>query len=230
MSTVPTIVDTEYGDVLHGVELTPQQKTQLYIDGFLVLRDVVSRQLTREARRRVLSPTENERASDPSSSPCLADCINKSRLRPLLQSLIGDFDPPQATQVAFTSPAAPVPLGQEAKNNVARPYQPRMQRGFNHHGHPEQGYPFYNAQIHNDGIATYGVVGSGFQNVGHQSKPQEVPPPEVTDQEIYWRCINGPWSSQPSCYNGSVGRHAENYRCGSQSNFDLKSAFDVPPQ
>ena len=167
-SSVPTTVDTERGSQLQGLELTREQKLQLYRDvrpaavllarsrppreepltepcraqGFVVLKGVVPRELTQRAKTALRefddstakNLSEGRHPIGPSiigASAEITDLINASPFTPVLKSLIGEFDPPTATQVAVL----PVTDGEESA-------------GFNGAGYPEEGFPFYNAGIH----------------------------------------------------------------------------------
>ena len=107
-------------------------------------------------------PAENPIGSE----PAILNLINASKFRPVLQSLIGDFDEPTATQVAVTPPGTDYISGKEDGAE-----------GFNGCGYREEGFPYYNAIVHMDGL-TGGVTPKRF-----------VPEEEMSDQEIYWRYV-----------------------------------------
>ena len=70
-----------------------------------MLKGVVPKEMTAEARRRIFEPTDEERekgAGSLGSAPEITDLINKSRFSDLIQNTIGEFDPPQSTQVGVT--------------------------------------------------------------------------------------------------------------------------------
>ena len=70
-----------------------------------MLKGVVPKEMTAEARRRIFEPTDEERekgAGSLGSAPEITDLINKSRFSDLIKNTIGDFDPPQSTQVGVT--------------------------------------------------------------------------------------------------------------------------------
>ena len=128
------LVDTERGSPLEGVELTRAQELQLYRDGFIVLKGVIDKKLTKEARRLLKEAADGEAPihagrADIGSRVELTNLINKSRFTPLLQSLIGDFDPPQGTHVGVL------------------PVTPRKDQ-------TKSALPFYNAGVHMDGLTT----------------------------------------------------------------------------
>eukprot|EP01045_Picozoa_sp_COSAG04_P010972 COSAG04_NODE_691_length_11104_cov_6.949841_8_plen_311_part_00 len=83
-------------------------------------------------------PAENPIGSE----PAILDLINASKFRPVLQSLIGDFDEPSATQVAVTPPGTDYISGKLDG-----------QEGFNSCGYREEGFPYYNAIVHMDGLS-----------------------------------------------------------------------------
>ena len=110
--------------------------------GFVVLKGVVPRELTQRAKTALRefddstakNLSEGRHPIGPSiigASAEITDLINASPFTPVLKSLIGEFDPPTATQVAVL----PVTDGEESA-------------GFNGAGYPEEGFPFYNAGIH----------------------------------------------------------------------------------
>ena len=83
-------------------------------------------------------PAENPIGSE----PAILNLINASKFRPVLQSLIGDFDEPTATQVAVTPPGTDYISGKEDGAE-----------GFNGCGYREEGFPYYNAIVHMDGLS-----------------------------------------------------------------------------
>lgn len=139
VSSEAATVDTERGSVLGdgdptstAFELSREQKLQLYRDGFIVLKNVIGKDLTSAARKALAEaegPVHPGRA-DIGSKPEITNLINKSKFTPLLKSLIGDFDPPVGTHVGVL----PVANGAAASGNDV--------------------LPFYNAFIHMDGLTT----------------------------------------------------------------------------
>lgn len=89
-------------------ELTQQEKQKLYEDGFIVLRGVVPRDLTFEARRTInMFAGRNgirRHYHDISTSSALPDLINKSDLGPIMRNTMGPFDPPQRGFAAILYP------------------------------------------------------------------------------------------------------------------------------
>eukprot|EP01052_Picozoa_sp_SAG31_P005229 SAG31_NODE_227_length_19818_cov_6.503271_6_plen_176_part_00 len=130
MSSVPTTVDIERGSPLEGDRLTLAQQEQLYHDGFVVLKRVVSKELTARARQRIFDPTSEQRDLATGSSPEVLNLINKSPFADVIRNTIGDFDSPTFTQVAITP----------ANTSSNRAYHPTMRNGeaFNLLGHPEE--------------------------------------------------------------------------------------------
>jgi hypothetical protein len=197
MSSVPTRVDTERGSPLEGVELTRAQKLTLYRDGFVVLKGVVPRELTRAARRRIFEPTEAERregAGKLGFAPEITGLLINSPFRAVLENTLGEFDRPISTQVGVT-PAGGTRTAENAKKYRRNSPNGGGGDGYNLLGYHEEGFPFYNATIHMDGLTTCPI-------------PQERCAEERTPEEIYLDYIDGPWSEQSG---GSRGRHAENY-------------------
>ena len=146
MSSIPTVVDTEAGSPLEGVQLTEAQKLKLYNDGFVVLKGVVPKEMTAAARRRIFEPTDEEKARGVAhlgSAPEITDLLNKSRFAELIRHTIGDFDDVRSTQVGITpanSTANAVGKGfnlvgypEEVCGLIARPQITALQVSFEHH-------------------------------------------------------------------------------------------------
>ena len=131
----------------------------------MVLKNVVSKELTAAAKAHMAADVAGEfganatgrtcairlsasqpltaaRAENPiGSEPAILNLINASKFRPVLQSLIGEFDEPTATQVAVTPPGTDYISGKEDGAE-----------GFNGCGYREEGFPYYNAIVHMDGL------------------------------------------------------------------------------
>ncbi len=80
-------------------ELTLDQKRDFYNDGFIVLRDIVPRELTRSAKRRIHVMIGREGSlrrhyKDLSVAPELPALVNETSLGDLLRNTMGEFDPP----------------------------------------------------------------------------------------------------------------------------------------
>jgi hypothetical protein len=176
------LVDVERGSPLEGVELTRDQKIQLYRDGFLVLNGVINKGLTTEARRLIAEEIAaggqlHPGRADFGSKLGISALINNSRFRPLLQSLIGDFDPPQGTRVGV------LPVDQKlSKYNSS--------------------LPFFNAHIHMDGLSTTSTQG-GDPNLEPSSLFGNEGP---ADLELFHKHYAAYIGS-----GRNPGRHAENY-------------------
>ena len=89
-------------------ELTLGQKRSLYRDGFIVLKDVVSPDLTFEARRTInmFAGQKGGRRHyhDIGTSQAIPNLINQSSLGEILTSTMGPFDPPQRGFAAILYP------------------------------------------------------------------------------------------------------------------------------
>ena len=194
------LVDTEKGSVLEGVELTRSQKLQLWHDGFIVLKGVIDKKLTSEARGVLLAVKEKaakEKAeglhpgrADIGSRPEITALINKSRFTPLLKSLIGEFDAPQGTHVGVL------------------PVTPEK--------HREKSYlPFYNAAVHMDGLTTTGT------QTGDRSMPASslFGNESAADLELFHHHYLAYIS-----HGGNPGRHAENYGTNGGMLFQVRTA------
>eukprot|EP01043_Picozoa_sp_COSAG02_P036214 COSAG02_NODE_2638_length_8353_cov_13.889145_7_plen_184_part_00 len=143
VSSEAATVDVERGSVLgdgdpssNAFELTREQKLQLYRDGFIVVKNVIDKDLT-SAARKALEEAEGDLhpgRADVGSKPEITNLINKSKFTPLLKSLIGDFDAPVGTHVGV------LPVDEMAGTPATRAANDVL--------------PFYNAFIHMDGLTT----------------------------------------------------------------------------
>jgi hypothetical protein len=189
-------VRAERGTPLRGAALTPAQKEQLYREGFVILQDALPSSLTTACKRRITQPTAAEAEADTvdkegsmarsggaGRAPEVLACINNPAVTGILTDLIGAFDPPADTVVAFVPPERPR-LGANQAPGVR----------YNGAGYPDQHWPFFDAMLHMDG----GTPG------------QQRPPPDerVSDEAIYWDYVHryGP-------DGGTTARDAENGAC-----------------
>ena len=80
-------------------KLTDDEKRDFYRDGFVVLRNLISAELIETALSRYRA---NQNGLEMMHATEFTDLINKSRFSDLIKNTIGDFDPPQSTQVGVT--------------------------------------------------------------------------------------------------------------------------------
>ena len=104
-------------------ELTLAEKKRLYEDGFIVLKDAVSEELTFQARRTIhmFAGRNGIRRAyhDISTSSALPDLVNKSILGELLRNTVGPYDPPERGFAAILYP-------QEAQDNPNYGWHPHL--------------------------------------------------------------------------------------------------------
>ncbi len=95
-----------------NTELTHEQKLQLFHDGYIVLKGAVSDQLVESARARIKAARKGENLAP---SVELTNLVNASNVTPILNNVMGQFDPPSHCQVGVTKQSAPrdhfTPLG-----------------------------------------------------------------------------------------------------------------------
>ena len=84
--------------------LTLEQKRTLYHDGYIILRNVVSKELVQAARQRILAAKEGENLAKAKE---MTDLVNASSIPPILTEAMGTFDPPIACQVGVRKISEP---------------------------------------------------------------------------------------------------------------------------
>ena len=115
--------------------LTLDQKRALYRDGYVVLRNVVPKELVEAARQRILTAAEGELLSKAKE---MTDVINASPITPILTEAMGKFDPPIACQVGIREISEPGDF-------------------FNSLGYRERDMPYHAASVHVDGCLTINI-------------------------------------------------------------------------
>jgi hypothetical protein len=117
---------------MSATSMNLEQKRQLYRDGFIVLKAAVSQELVHNARLRIKNAKKGENLGPTQE---MTDLINASSITPILHEVMGQFDPPVASQVG-----------------VIKPTEPSAQ--FNNLGYRDVDQPYYGASIHMDGSIT----------------------------------------------------------------------------
>jgi hypothetical protein len=112
--------------------LSTEQKRQLYRDGFVILKNAVSKELVDAARARIKNAAKGENLGGARE---MTDLVNASSITPILNEAMGQFDPPTACQVGVLKPRAP---GEQ----------------FNNLGYRDKDMPYYGAEVHMDGNIT----------------------------------------------------------------------------
>ena len=90
--------------------LIEAEKRQFYEDGFLILRQVIPRELTEAARRKWNTTPRKERGggnglgSTLGTQPEFLDLVMKSCIKPLLEHEMGPFSDPVGAMLAVTPP------------------------------------------------------------------------------------------------------------------------------
>ncbi len=112
--------------------LSLEQKQALYRDGYVIVRNAVSAALVEAARARMRSAQKGESLS---GDKAMTDLINASLVTPILNEVMGQFDPPSACQVAVTKLSTP-------------------SERFTPPGYRDCDVPYYGAALHMDGNIT----------------------------------------------------------------------------
>jgi len=127
--------------------LTLEQKKDLYRDGYIVLRNAVSKELVAAARARIRAAKKGENLGP---SKAMTNLLNASSITPILTEAMGKFDPPIVCQIGVRKVGKP----EERFNNV---------------GYRDKDMPYYGAETHMDGSITI----SAPQEV-QQGTPEEI--------------------------------------------------------
>lgn len=118
-------------------ELTLPQKRTFYEDGFIVLKDAVSRQLTFEARRTINMYAGQKgirrHYADIARSSAITDLVKKSDLGKIMRNTMGPYDPPERGFAAVLYPREP-------------------SDGVGSHGLPDAQLPNFGFNPHIDGL------------------------------------------------------------------------------
>eukprot|EP00935_MAST-01C_sp_MAST-1C-sp1_P000743 g743.t1 len=146
-----TRVNTQTAVPLEGIDLTLEQKRQLYRDGFIILKGAVSKELTSAARKRIKAAKRGENLSGAKE---MTDLVNESKVTPVLRNLMGDFDPVSLAQVGVLPPRKPFD-------------------NYTSVGYRDSDLPYYGTNIHMDGICT---IMSGIPQ--HRSEVEGMSPDE----------------------------------------------------
>ena len=112
--------------------MTLEQKRQFYRDGYIVLKQAVSKDLVAKARQCLAGAKKGEYVGPRKE---MLDLLTASSLTPILHEAMGEFDPPVNCQVAI--------------NPVREPGD-----GFTPLGYRDKDIPYYAAGIHMDGNIT----------------------------------------------------------------------------
>ena len=84
--------------------MTLEQKRDLYRDGYIILKNVVSDELVEAARARIKRAQKGERLG---GDKTMTDLVNASSITPILHEAMGYFDPPVHCQVGVIKPSKP---------------------------------------------------------------------------------------------------------------------------
>ncbi|MEM8767588.1 MAG: hypothetical protein AAGE43_09105 [Pseudomonadota bacterium] len=84
--------------------LTPAQKHRLFHDGYLILKNAVSQSLVDAARARIKAAEKGENLT---GEVALTDLVNRSEVTPILNDVMGAFDPPSRVQVGVIKRSEP---------------------------------------------------------------------------------------------------------------------------
>jgi len=114
------------------VALSDAQKRTLYHDGFVIVKGAVSQSLVDAARARIRNA---ERGENLSGDKAMTDLVNASGVTPILYEVMGNFDPPSASQVGVLKKRAPG-------------------THYNSLGYRDCDMPYFGSQLHMDGNIT----------------------------------------------------------------------------
>lgn len=151
-------------------KLSDAQKRQLYHDGFLIIKDALSKEMTGAAKAAIkqtaaLAKRGEQPAVPLGANEAMTGLVNGSVLTPLLTEAMGTFTPPHFAQVGI------LPIQRDGAGE------------FGNTGYRRCEMPYYASETHFDGSITIGV-------------PQEKW--EGTEEERYWRHIHsGPKGNVP---------------------------------
>ena len=112
--------------------LTLEEKQFLKRDGYVIVRNAVSRDLVEAAQARIKCAEKGESLA---GDAAMTDLINRSTVTPILHDVMGLFDPPAQCQVAITKISQP---GER----------------FTPPGYRDKDVPYYGAALHMDGSIT----------------------------------------------------------------------------
>lgn len=129
--------------------LTDAQKLQLFRDGYIIIKGAVSKEITAAAKAAIKAAAAQGKANTATArsggqpaapvnigaSDPMLNLVNTSRVTPILNDLMGYFDPPKACQVGVLPPR------QAGDQYTAVGYRDRD-------------VPYYGANTHMDGICT----------------------------------------------------------------------------
>ena len=113
-------------------QLSLEQKQFLYSNGYIVIKNAVSDDLVSSALSRIKSAKKGENLSVEKS---MTDLVNASSITPVLNEVMGQFDPPQAAQIG-----------------VLKKRQPGDH--YNNLGYKDKDMPYYGTELHMDGNIT----------------------------------------------------------------------------
>ena len=115
-------------------KLSDDEKRDFYRDGFVVLRDIIPKELIATAQGRY---REGENGLDMMHATEFTDLINKSPLTSILRDAMGEFDPPTAAR------------------HIVRPPSQKPGDHFDALGYRDKDIPYFGANLHMDGEAVY---------------------------------------------------------------------------
>ena len=76
--------------------VTEEQKRTLYKDGYIVVKNAVSDDLVASALTRIEAATKGEKLGQDAT---MTDLVNASTVTPILNEIMGEFDPPTHCQI-----------------------------------------------------------------------------------------------------------------------------------
>ncbi len=121
--------------------LTLEEKQFLKCEGYVIVRNAVSRDLVEAAQARIKRAEKGESLA---SDAAMTDLINRSTVTPILNDVMGQFDPPTQCQVAITK--------------ISQPSE-----RFTPPGYRDKDVPYHGDALHMDGSITIAPPPSAAQ-------------------------------------------------------------------
>ncbi len=114
------------------MNVSDDARRRFFHDGYIILKDVVPEGLVNAARARIKAAKKGESLAP---APELSDLVNLSDVTPILNELMGEFDPPSMTHVGVIK-----------KSEPGEHYNPL--------GYQDKDLPYYGHSLHAEGLFT----------------------------------------------------------------------------
>ncbi|MDA0788858.1 MAG: hypothetical protein O2780_05285 [Proteobacteria bacterium] len=117
------------------MHVTDEQKREFFHRGYLILKGVVPDELVDKAQRRIKSAEKGENLMGARE---ITDLVNRSLVTPILNEMMGEFDPPSLAQVGIIKKSEP-------------------QGHFHGTGYRDHDVPYYGYGLHAEGLFSLGA-------------------------------------------------------------------------